>query len=199
MLELITKMWLNLNDYDHVSLVDFGPLRRNTTDLSEFLEAEKSSGPSETKAHLLNPNDSSVTIRLRKSNSFNESDNAEKSSSSDSPSPPPRSKTPTPVPTFQVSDSTKELTNGGSSVKKTSSSKATGSSDTSSSDEAPATKTKKTKRKRLLIQGVQEVVSQASQDDLCDSFDNGGENMDSSADVAFIIQVRQTHMFCMLI
>lgn len=51
---------------------------------------------------------------------------------------------------------------------------------------------KKTKRKRLLIQGVQEVPHQSSRDDASSpsfegSMDDGGES--SSADVAFIIQV----------
>jgi hypothetical protein len=166
------------------------PHRRNTTDLSEFLESE---GYSDVVTHHLSPMDSSVTIRLRKSSSFNE----ETSSSFDlepisSPTPPPRSVSPNSVPKVKITEengsekatSTEKLRNGA----------------TFSGDElnllpsSPGVK-KKTKKKRLLIKGVHEVVPESHISDGSESSGDGNGSSENSADVAFIIQVNFNEIF----
>ncbi|CAG7659354.1 unnamed protein product [Allacma fusca] len=125
-----------------------------------------------------------VTLRLgSRSNSFNLSDNSNssrESSVSPSPVPPRRAKTPS------LEETTKEppVTKVQLKLPKV---KVSDSSDDAREQEKDDTKPKRLKKKRLLIQGVQEVMPQSSPDES----DGSSENSDAqSADVAFIIQVR---------
>jgi hypothetical protein len=150
-----------------------GPLlrRRRTTDLSDMVpealdSAGSSSAPSSSKDNY--NSSETVTFRLRKSFGSTETP-------PDSPSPTPDVTTskrlPSNSPRITVSD---ELPSPNTPRK-------------TSSEAEPGTdaKPKKIKKKRLLIQGVQEVAT-ADNNDAGESESPGG---DSSADVAFIIQV----------
>lgn len=119
----------------------------------------------------------SFTLRLRKTPSFSSSDESSPSdnrASSSSPAPKLRG---SPDPKITLPDDRPS------------------SSDRRSED---VTKPKKTKKKRLLIQGVQEVFPMTPPDSNS-SNDAESPNEDSSADVAFIIQVFNKFCFTFFI
>lgn len=151
-----------------------GPLlrRRRTTDLSDVIPETSSSSSASSKY----PNDNSeetFTIKLRKTGSV-DSDSSSEPSSPSTASPATKRLSPTP----KITLSEDSAGTGTSNSRRL-------SEDVTLPD---STLKPKKKKKRLLIQGVQEVSSGPSEsNDNNESEFSGGQ--DSSADVAFIIQV----------